>query len=140
MTPEKWKIPAIAATAGALAGIVLGFAAGRYVSGSSAPPPALPAAAVPETTAPSAAEMKRAANRALRDVGILRGESAGVIPQETLEDGSRMVSVRLENGRMVRGRLFRDRMRWKISLDPLTLYDGQTVVIEKELIHRKGSR
>ena len=85
-------------------------------------------------------ELKRAADRALRDVGILRGESAGVIPQETLEDGSRMVSVRLENGRMVRGRLFRDRMRWKISLDPLTLYDGQTVVIEKELIHRKGSR
>ena len=42
MTPEKWKIPAIAAAAGALAGIVLGFAAGRYVSGSSAPPPALP--------------------------------------------------------------------------------------------------
>lgn len=139
MTPEKWKIPAIAAAAGALAGIVLGFAAGRYVSGSSAPPPALPAAAVPETTAPSAAEMKRAANRALRDAGI-GGESAGVIPQEVLEDGSRMVSVRLENGRTVRGRLFRDRLRWKISLDRLTMYDGQTVVIEKELIHRKGSR
>ena len=135
MTPEKWKIPAIAAAAGALAGIVLGFAAGRhYGTATSAPSvSASSSAAIQEAAPPSGMELKRAADRALRDVGILRGESAG-------EDGSRMVSVRLENGRMVRGRLFRDRMRWKISLDPLTLYDGQTVVIEKELIHRKGSR
>lgn len=142
MTLEKWKIPAIAAAAGALAGIVLGFAAGRHCGTATSAPSvsASSSAAIQEAAPPSDMELKRAADRALRDVGILRGESAGVIPQETLEDGSRMVSVRLENGRMVRGRLFRDRMRWKISLDPLTLYDGQTVVIEKELIHRKGSR
>lgn len=142
MTPGMWKNPAVTAAAGALAGILLGFAVGRFCAAECpAPSPATPlpsSTAVQDTAAPTGAELKRAADRALRDAGLHRGESAGVILQETLEDGSRMVSVRLENGRTVRGRLFRDRMRWKISLDPLTLYDGQTIVIEKELIHRKG--
>ncbi len=142
MTPGMWKNPVVTAAAGALAGIVFGFAIGRFCDAArsapstTTPPPS--SAAVQETAVPAGAELKRAADRALRDADIHRGESAGVILQETLEDGSRMVSVRLENGRTVRGRLFRDRMRWKISLDPLTLYDGQTVVIEKELTHRKG--
>lgn len=141
MAPGMWKNPAVTATAGALAGILLGFAVGRFCAAECpAPSPATPlpsSTAVQDTAAPTGTELKRAADRALRDAEI-GGRSAGVIPQELLEDGSRMVSVRLENGRTVRGRLFRDRMRWKISLDPLTLYDGQTIVIEKELIHRKG--
>ena len=99
MAPGMWKNPAVTATAGALAGILLGFAVGRFCAAECpAPSPATPlpfSTAVQDTAAPTGAELKRAADRALRDAGLHRGESAGVILQETLEDGSRMVSVRL---------------------------------------------
>ena len=77
---------------------------------------------------------KRAADRALRDIGV-RARSAGVELDKPLSDGSRLVTVYLESGRTAQGRLYRDRLRWKISLDRRSLWDADRVIVVEHERH-----
>ena len=53
--------------------------------------------------------------------------------REKLADGSYLVDVTLEDGRKVKGRLFRNRKRYRITVDRRDLFSPEkTVVIKKE--------
>ncbi len=122
MDVTRKKIALIAAAA-ALAGLTAGGVAGYWLGRND---PAV------QETPPDAVTLKRAANRALRDIGV-RARSAGVESGVLRTDGSRPVTVRLENGRTAQGRLYRDRLRWKISLDRRSLRDvDRVIVVEHE--------
>lgn len=124
-------------TAAILAGLAAGTAAGWYFGSRSRAgetPVTIPAAVPESAPAPDAATLKRAADRALRDIGV-RARSAGVELDEPLSDGSRLVTVHLENGRPAQGRLYRDRLRWKISLDRRSLWDADRVIVVEHERH-----
>ena len=124
-------------TAAILAGLAAGTAAGWYFGSRSRAgetPVTIPAAVPESAPAPDAATLKRAADRALRDIGV-RARSAGVELDEPLSDGSRLVTVHLEHGRPAQGRLYRDRLRWKISLDRRSLWDADRVIVVEHERH-----
>ena len=80
----------------------------------SAPPPA----AQPEAEKlPDAATLQRLARRAVWEAVGVRMRVGPVILRSKLPDGSWLVDVTLENGRMIRGRLYRRRRLYKIALD-----------------------
>ena len=119
------------------AGLAAGTAAGWYFGSRSRAgetPVSFPATVPESVPAPDAATLKRAADRALREIGV-RARSAGVELDEPLSDGSRLVTVHLENGRTAQGRLYRDRLRWKISLDRRSLWDADRVIVVEHERH-----
>ncbi len=126
----------LAAAAAFAAGLAAGGACGWYLGGRRcgavppAPSPSLTrAAGDPEGAGlPDAAALRRAADRALRDTGS-NVEAVGVELGRPLSDGACPVAVRLINGRVARGMLYRDRLRWKIAVDPDTLRSADRVVI-----------
>lgn len=101
-----------------------GFAAGSRVGGGVASPAA-------ETAAeglPGAEELRRLAVRALRDATGRKMRVGPVEVGERLADGSFMVVLTLEDGRRISGRLFRDRMRFRIAADRRELFSPETTV------------
>ena len=113
----------IVAGAAALAAAGTSFAA-------EPPPPAAPAPVVqpapivpPAPDAlPDAATLQRLARRAVWEATGVRMYVGPVILREKLADGSWLVDVILENGRPIRGRLYRHRRRYKIALDRRDLF------------------
>lgn len=76
--------------------------------------------------------LQRLARRALFEVTGIRMRVGPVILGERLPDGSCLVLVTLENGRMVRGRLFRRRRLFRIAVDGRDLFaTEQTIEIVK---------
>ena len=117
-----------------------GFAAGMYHrTRTEAPAPVevapAPAAAVPapassapaEAGIPDAETSRILARRALRDAGW-RMHPGPVELGERLSDGSYMVVITLEDGRRVSGRLYKDRMRFRIAVDRRELFSPETTV------------
>ena len=128
-----WTIGAAAI----LAGLAAGTAAGWYFGSRNSVrevPVTIPATVPESVPTPDATTLKRAADRALRDIGV-RTRSAGAELDETLSDGSWLVTVHLENGRTAQGRLYRDRLRWKISLDRRSLWDADRVIVVEHERH-----
>lgn len=126
-----WMIVAAAIAAGLAAGTAAGWYFGSRSGGREIP---ATVSALENVPVPDATTLKRAADRALRDIGV-RARSAGVELDETLSDGSRLVTVHLENGRTAQGRLYRDRLRWKISLDRRSLWDADRVIVVEHERH-----
>lgn len=100
------------------------------LSAAPAEPEKAPAAA---SDLPNAAALQRLARRALLDAAGTRMHTGPVIIREKLADGSYLVDVTLEDGRKVKGRLFRNRKRYRITVDRRDLFSPEkTVVIKKE--------
>ena len=77
--------------------------------------------------------LQKLARRAVFDVTGIRMHVGPVILRERLSDGSWLVDVTLEDGRMVRGRLYRNRRRYRIAVDVRDLYSReQTIKIVKQ--------
>jgi len=93
-----------------------------------------PAAAVHENVPlPNAESLRRLARRALLDAAGVRMHVGPVTVKEKLADGSYLVEVTLESGRRVKGRLFRNRRRYRITVDRRDLFAPEkTVVIKKD--------
>lgn len=127
---KTFHLIAIAAIAAGLAGTAAGWYFGRKSRINASVVPAT-ASAPGGVSLPDAATLKRAADRALRDIGA-RARSAGVELGNSLSDGSWPVVVRLTNGRIAQGRLYRDRLRWKISLDRRSLFDSDRVIVVEQ--------
>ena len=86
-----------------------------------------------ESDLPNAAALQRLARRALLDAAGTRMHTGPVILKEKLADGSYLVDVTLEDGRKVRGRLFRNRKRFRITVDRRDLFSPEkTVIIKKD--------
>ena len=104
------------------------------ISAAPTEPEKAPAAPFPEETPlPNAAALQRLARRALLDAAGKRMHTGPVILKEKLTDGSYLVDVTLEDGRKVKGRLFRNRKRYRITVDRRDLFSPEkTVVIKKE--------
>ena len=86
-----------------------------------------------ESELPNAAALQRLARRALLDAAGVRMHTGPVILKEKLADGSYLVDVTLEDGRKVRGRLFRNRKRFRITVDRRDLFSPEkTVIIKKD--------
>ena len=100
----------------------------------AAPAQEKPPAAVQETLPlPNAESLRRLARRALLDAAGVRMHVGPVTLKEKLADGSYLVDVTLEDGRRVKGRLFRDRRRYRITVDRRDLFAPEkTVVIKKD--------
>ena len=82
---------------------------------------------------PNAAALQRLARRAITNATGLRMKTGPVTLKEKLSDGSFLVDVMLENGRKVKGRLYRDRLRYKIAIDRKDFYSTEkTIIIKKE--------
>ena len=92
------------------------------------PPPAPVTAAVPAPAAepapapavdplPDAQKLQHLARRAVFEATGVRMRVGPVILRERLPDGSYLVYVTLENGRRVRGRLFRRKRLYRIAVD-----------------------
>ncbi|MBQ9501911.1 MAG: hypothetical protein IJU70_07130 [Lentisphaeria bacterium] len=95
--------------------------------------PSEPGKAPAASDLPDAAALQRLARRALLDAAGTRMHTGPVILKEKLADGSYLVDVTLEDGRKVKGRLFRNRKRYRITVDRRDLFSPEkTVVIKKE--------
>ena len=82
---------------------------------------------------PNAAALQRLARRAITNATGLRMKTGPVTLKEKLSDGSFLVDVMLENGRKVKGRLYRDRLRYKRAIDRKDFYSTEkTIIIKKE--------
>ena len=93
-----------------------------------APPAAAPASE--ELPLPDAAGLQRLARRALLEVTGRRMLVGPVTLRAKLADGSWLVLLTLENGRQVRGRLYRHKRRYRIAVEVQDLYAAeQTVTI-----------
>ena len=96
------------------------------------PPPAPPRDLRNDPPLPDAAMLQKLARRALMNVTGVRMRVGPVILRERLPDGSWLVDVTLENGRMIRGRLYRNRRRYRIAVEARDLYSQeQTIQIVK---------
>ena len=89
----------------------------------AAPAPAAPAVAPEPAPAPAvdplpdAQKLQHLARRAIFEATGIRMRVGPVIIREKLPDGSYLVYVTLENGRRIRGRLFRRRRLYRIAVD-----------------------
>lgn len=87
----------------------------------TAPAPAAPATAPAPAPAvdplPDAKTLQHLARRAVFEATGVRMRVGPVILREKLPDGSCLVYVTLENGRRIRGRLFRRRRLYRIAVD-----------------------
>ncbi len=77
---------------------------------------------------PSPEQLQRLAASALRRTGVRSRHNGPVKLGKQLADGSFIVSITLEDGRSVSGRLFRDRMRYRITIDKRDLFSHEIVV------------
>ena len=95
--------------------------------------PTAPTAPAPEAELPGPAELQVLARRALRDATGRRTRPGPVELGKRLADGSYLVTLTLEDGRRVSGRLYRDRMRFRIAVDRRELFSPETTVkIQKQ--------
>lgn len=102
------------------------------VSKPAATPAPVPAPAPSAEPLPDAAALRRLARRAIQDAAGVRMQVGPVTLKEKLADGSYLVDVMLEDGRRVKGRLFRNRQRYRITVDRRDLFSREkTVVIQK---------
>lgn len=74
-------------------------------------------------------QLRRLAASALRKLGAGYRHLGPVNLGRKLADGSYIVFVTLENGRQVPGRLYRDRRRYKISIDARNLFADEIIVV-----------
>ena len=76
--------------------------------------------------------LQRLARRALFEATGVRPRVGPVIVKDKLADGSWLVDVTLESGRQVKGRLYRNRRRFRITIDRRDLHSPeQTIKIVK---------
>ena len=72
--------------------------------------------------------LQRLARRALFEATGVRPRVGPVIVKDKLADGSWLVDVTLENGRLVPGRLYRHRRRFRIAIDRRDLFSPERTV------------
>lgn len=125
---KNTKYLVFAASAALLFAGALSAAESAAPSVSPAPPAARPAA----EELPDAATLQKLARRAVWDAVGVRMHVGPVILRSKLPDGSWLVDVILENGRPIRGRLYRHRRRYRIALERSDFFvREQTIRIEK---------
>lgn len=115
---------AVFAGVAAFGGGVDGARSGAVEAGEKA----APTAPAPESGLPGPAELQVLARRALRDATGRRTRPGPVELGKRLADGSYLVTITLEDGRRVSGRLYRDRMRFRIAVDRRELFSPETTV------------
>ena len=81
-----------------------------------------PPVAAAETPLPSAAALQKLARKALAEATGRRMHVGPVTLREKLADGSWLVDITLEDGRQVKGRLYRSRRRFRIAVDLRDLF------------------
>lgn len=115
---------------GALALICIAgaFFAGRLYSRKQGAAPENFARSAETNELPSPEQLKRLASTALRKAGAEQRHAGPVKLERKLSDDSYIVSITLENGRSVSGRLFRDRRRYKISIDERDLFSDEIII------------
>lgn len=91
--------------------------------------PVAPPTAAAETL-PDAAALQRLAKKAIWETTGIRMHVGPVILREKLADGSWLVDVTLESGRMVKGRLYRNRRRYHIAIDRRDLYSPEIKIVK----------
>ena len=77
---------------------------------------------------PSQERLNRLARTALRKAGADYRNPGPVELVKKLPDDSFIISVTLENGRRVSGRLFRDRNRYKITIDERDMFSKEIII------------
>ena len=77
---------------------------------------------------PSQERLSRLARTALRKAGADYRNPGPVELVKKLPDDSFIISVTLENGRRVSGRLFRDRNRYKITIDERDMFSKEIII------------
>jgi len=90
-----------------------------------APPPA-----GSENEFPDAEALRKLARKALWEATGVRMHVGPVILRQKLADGSWLVDVTLEDGRLVRGRLYRHRRRYRIAVDRRDLYSPEIKIVK----------
>ena len=103
--------------AGAAALILAGSLSAEEAQTPSPAPVPAPAAQPAPDALPDAATLQRLARRAIQELTGIRMHVGPVILKEKLADGSWLVDVTLEDGRRVKGRLYRHRRRYRIAVD-----------------------
>jgi len=79
---------------------------------------------------PDAQMLQRLARRAVFEATGIRMRVGPVILRERLPDGSYLVSVTLENGRMIRGRLFRRKRLYRIAVDRRDFFATEIEIVK----------
>ena len=81
-----------------------------------------------QTDFPSQERLNRLARAALRKAGVENRTPGPVELVKKLSDDSFIISITLESGRRVSGRLFRDRNRYKITIDKRDLFSNEIII------------
>jgi hypothetical protein len=79
---------------------------------------------------PDAQMLQRLARRAVFEATGVRMRVGPVILRERLPDGSYLVLVTLENGRMIRGRLFRRKRLYRIAVDRRDFFATEIEIVK----------